>query len=174
MVKVGDRGFGRAQIILRGEQDLRSALAGGDRDEVEELDGLVGKNREILLCAEDGDASADVAGERLHIFERDHLGFARSGGAGKLLEIQLRVSGDDGKGVLLRAGDGEQRLEYLLDRQPDLARHVDGGEVFGVDLVLLQRVSDAQAFEDAGCVGLHRGRDPWWSQSARPASIVRR
>ena len=54
----------------------------------------------------------------------------------------------------------EQGLEDLLDRQADLPRHVDGGEVFGIDLVLLQRVGDAEPLEDAGGVGLHRAGRP--------------
>ena len=67
-----------------------------------------------LLGAEDGDAAADVAGQRLHILERGHLRLAYPGRPRQLLEIQLRITGNNGKDVVAAADCAEQRLEDLL------------------------------------------------------------
>ena len=68
--EVGEGGVGGAEVVGGGEEELQAALAGGDGDDVEELDGLVGVGGEGLACAHDGDSAADVAGEGLDFFER--------------------------------------------------------------------------------------------------------
>ena len=55
----------------RAEDELGAAGSGGDADFVEEDRGLIDEDGVGLFCAEDGDAAADVAGERLHVLERD-------------------------------------------------------------------------------------------------------
>jgi hypothetical protein len=61
---------------------LGAAGSGGDADLVEEDYGFVDVDGVGLSCAEEGDAAADVAGERLDVFEWGHFGFAEVGGAG--------------------------------------------------------------------------------------------
>src|SRR5207302_4559004 len=71
--------FRGAQVVGRRQQDLRAASAGADRYHLEQLDGLIGERRVLLASAEHRDAAADVAGERLHFFQRDlvHLVLAQ-------------------------------------------------------------------------------------------------
>ena len=57
-------------------------MAGGDRDDVEEFYGLVGKGAEGLLGGEYRYAAADVAGERFDFLERGEFGVAGTGGSG--------------------------------------------------------------------------------------------
>ena len=60
----------RADVIRGRDDQLRAANARRDRDDVEQLDRLVGEYRIALLRRERGDAAADVAGERLHFLQR--------------------------------------------------------------------------------------------------------
>ena len=88
---------GGAEVVVGRENQLRAAGAGGDADLVEEDGGLVDVDGVGLSRAEEGDAAANVAGERLHVFERSHFGLAQAGGAGEFLEVELGVAGDDGE-----------------------------------------------------------------------------
>ena len=67
--EVREGGVGGAKVVGGGEEELEAALAGGDGDEVEEFDGLVGVGGEGLLGGHDGDSAADVAGEGFDFFE---------------------------------------------------------------------------------------------------------
>ncbi len=49
--EVGERGLGGAEVVGGREDELQAALPGGDADDVEELDGLVGEGREGLARA---------------------------------------------------------------------------------------------------------------------------
>src|SRR6202011_1907196 len=118
--EVGNDGTGGAQVVRRREHDLHAAMAGGDGDAVEELDCLVGVGGVRLLCAEDGDAAADVAGERLHVLERGHLCLAYAGGASQFFQIKLCVPRHDGEDVVSATDGAEQGLEDLLRRHADL------------------------------------------------------
>ena len=132
---------------------MQAAHAGGDGDDVEELDGLVGEGAERLAGREHGDAAADVAGERFDFFQRGQLGFAGSGCGGEFFQIELGVSGDDCEKVLSVAGVGQQGFEDLLRGQVDFAGDGDGGEIVRVDFVGAQFVGDVEGVEEARGVG---------------------
>ncbi len=100
--EVGEGGVGGAEIVGGGEDELEAALAGGDGDDVEEFDGLVGEGGEGLARAHDGDSAADVAGEGLDVFEGSEFGFFGSGGVGEFFQVEFGVAGDDGEEVLAR------------------------------------------------------------------------
>jgi hypothetical protein len=131
--EVGEGGLCGAEVVSRREDELEAALAGGDGDHIEELDGLIGEGGEGLLCGEYGDAAAYVTGERLDVLERCELQFAGAGDGGELLEIELLVAGDDGEEVVVSRGTREQCLEDLFGGKADLASDGDRGEVVGVD-----------------------------------------
>ena len=61
-------GLGGAEVVVGAENELRAARSGGDADLVEEDGGFVDVDGIGPSCAEEGDAAADVAGERLHVF----------------------------------------------------------------------------------------------------------
>ena len=69
LVRSARVGVGGAEVVGGGEEELEAALAGGDGDDVEELDGLVGVGGKGLACAHDGDSAADVSSEGLDFFE---------------------------------------------------------------------------------------------------------
>src|SRR5580698_2107904 len=121
-------------------------MPGGYRNDVEQLNGFVHEDGEVLFCAEYGDSSTNVPGERLHVFERNHLSLARTCSTSQFFEVEFRVTRDNGEDKLVRPGGGEQCFEDLFHRQANLFGYVDCGEVFRVDLVFLQREGDTQAF----------------------------
>jgi hypothetical protein len=96
---------------------LQAALPGGDGDHVEELNRLVGESREGLLRGENGDATTDVAGERLNVLQRGQLDLARAGDGSEFLEIKFRIAGNDGKEMLTLVRARDERFENLLGRQ---------------------------------------------------------
>ncbi len=149
-------GLGGAEVVGGAEDELGAAGAGGDADLVEEDGGFVDVDGIGLSCAEEGDAAADVAGERLHVFERGHLGFAEAGGAGEFLEVELGVAGDDGEAVDVGAAGDQQSFEDLLGGHADFFGDGDGGEIVGIDFVFAEFEGDAEGFKEARAVGLHR------------------
>ncbi len=98
--EVGEGGFGGAEVIGGREQELQAALAGGDGDDVEEFDGLVGEGGEGLLRAHDGDSAADVAGERLDVFEGGEFDLLCAGCVGQFFQVEFGVAGDDGEEMI--------------------------------------------------------------------------
>ncbi len=169
--------MGCAQVIRRRDEDLQATQAGRDRDYVEELDRLVGKGREGLLCREHGDPAADISSQRLNILQRRELHLARASNCGQFLEIELGVARHYGEQVLAIAGAGDQGLEDLLRRQADLAGNRNCGEVIGVDVVGAQFVRNVQCVELPRRVGLARlgggtHRSVSTSDTSRPAFSV--
>jgi len=159
-----DGGVGGAEVVLRGEQELQAAGAGGNGDDVEELDGFIHVGREGLASAEDGDSAANVASEGFDFFQGNHFGFASSAGAGQLFEVEFVGTGDDGEDVFALAGGAEKGFEDLLGREADFLGYEEGGEFFRIDAVLAQVVVDAEGVEVAGGVGLlgwPPGFAPW-------------
>ena len=68
--------------------------AGGDADLNEEHGSFVNEDRVRFLGPENCDAAADVAGERLHVFERSHFGFAPTSETRQFFEVECGVAGD--------------------------------------------------------------------------------
>ena len=77
-------------------------VPGGDADLVEQDRGLVDVDGEWLSGAEEGNPAANVAGERLNVFERGHFRLAQPCGAGEFLEVKFGVAGDHGESVDVR------------------------------------------------------------------------
>src|SRR6185312_5294221 len=121
-----DGGVGGAEVVLWGEQELQAARAGGDGDDVEELDGFIDVGREGFARTEDGDSAANVAGEGFDFFERGQFGFAGSAGAGQLFEVEFFRAGDDGEDVFAFMGGAEQGFEDLFGRETDFFGYEDG------------------------------------------------
>ena len=143
-----------------------------------ELDGLVGVGGEGRARGHDGDAAADVAGERLDIFERGEFDLFYRGGVGELLEVEFGVAGDDGEEVSGVAGAAglaveEQSLEDLFGREADLARDGDGGEVVGIDLIRAEFVGDAEGVEQTCGVGLDAALLPSLDRHHRGVGVLR-
>ena len=160
---------GGAEIVIGSEDQLRAARAGGDADAIEEDGGFVDEDGVGLLCAEDGDAAADVAGERLHVFEGSHFCFAPTGEARQLFEVECGVAGDDGENVVMCAVGGQQSFEDLLGGHTDLFCDGDCGQVFGIDFVLAKLEGNVERFKEARAVGLHWVGLPGSSDATRPA-----
>jgi hypothetical protein len=87
--------FDSAEIVSRCQDELKPARAGGDADDVEEDESFIGIDGEGLLCAEDGDATADVSGEWLDVDQRHELGFAPAGQSGQSFKAEVGVGGND-------------------------------------------------------------------------------
>ena len=87
--EVGESCVCGAEIVGWGEDELDAAKPGGDADDVEEFDGLVGKGGKGLARSHDGDSAADVAGEGLDVFEGSEFGFFGSSSEGELFEVEL-------------------------------------------------------------------------------------
>ena len=109
----GESGLGGALAVGGGQQELLPPHARGNSDDLVLLGAFVQPHREGALGAQRGDAASDVAGERLHLLERDHLEFLGARGLGELFEAQLGVAGDDGEDDLPGAGAGGESLEDL-------------------------------------------------------------
>src|SRR4051812_3958203 len=139
----------RAQVVGGSQQDLRAADARGNGDHLEELDSLVGVDRIVLLAPERRDASADVAGERLHLLQRHRVHLAIAGEPGERLEIELRSRRHHREADAVAIAADDQRLEHLLRREPYLARDGLGAEILLVDFVIAQLVADTEPVENA-------------------------
>ena len=71
---------------------------------VEEDDRFINEHWIRLLRAEDRDAAADVAGERLHVFERRHLRLAPTCGAREFFKVEFGVTGNYRENIIAAAG----------------------------------------------------------------------
>lgn len=91
------------QVVIGAEDELRAACSGRNADGVEQDRRLVDVDREHFPRSEQRNPAANVAGQRLHVFQRSHLGFAQTCRARKFLEVEFGVAGDYGEPVNVRA-----------------------------------------------------------------------
>jgi hypothetical protein len=81
-------------IILRVQDNLRTAHAGGDRDRIEQNRRFVNEYRIVLPGRECRDAAPDVAGKWLNLFQRGQFHFPVARKAGKRLHVQFGAAGN--------------------------------------------------------------------------------
>src|ERR1700686_3028521 len=75
--------FDRAQVVGGCNQNLQSANARRDGDDIEQFDGFVDIHGKVTLGRERGDSAADIAGERLQFLHGDQLNFSFSRGGSR-------------------------------------------------------------------------------------------
>ena len=115
-------------------------------------------DRVILLAGEGGHTASDVAGQGLDLLERDGIDLAVAGFSGERLEVELSVAGDHREADAVPVAPGDEGLEHLLGRHPQLERDRLGGQVVEVDFVFPKFVSDAQPVERPRGVGFRDGQ----------------
>ena len=148
-------GPGRAEVVARCEENLRPARASGHADDVEELERLLDEHRVVLPARERRHAAADVARERLHLFERYRVAFAVPRKLREALQIERGVARDDGEQHTRPVASADQRLEDLLRREPYATGDFFRGEVLVTRVVVAELVRNVQRIEEAGRVRLH-------------------
>ena len=160
------------EVVAGGQQHLLPPHARRHGHHVEQLDLLVHVDRVVPFAGQGRHPAADVAGERLHVFQGDQLHGPIAREPGQSLEIDLGVGRNHGQQHAVAVAPGHQGFEDLLGRQSDVAGHPHGTQVVGVGLVLAHLVADAERVEDAHGVGFH-GANRLLNCKRHPVSATR-
>ena len=124
--------LGRHQIILRHQPQHQPPLARRHRHPLKPQHRLIHIDRVGFFGTQGRDAAANVARQRLHVFEGHGSDVAIARQHRQSLEIQLGAAGNDRQANPGAIAPSHQGLKHLLRRQSQLFRRALGGQGIGV------------------------------------------